>query len=65
MSKRMGLLKTLRTGGGSGAGPLAAGGCFLREKLQRWQEEPLLGFPHLCHGLGGAQPPGTGPWGHL
>lgn len=34
MSKRMGLLKTLRTGGGSGAGPLVPGAVFLQQKQQ-------------------------------
>lgn len=51
MSKRMGLLKTLRTGGGSGAGPFAASGCFLREKRQRWKPEPLPRFPTCAMSL--------------
>lgn len=41
----MGLLKTLRTGGGLGAGPFVPGACFLREKGQCWGPEPLPQFP--------------------
>lgn len=45
MSKRMGLLKTLRTGGGLGAGAFMPGACFLQEKHQHWGPEPLPQFP--------------------
>lgn len=75
MSKRMGLLKTLRTGGGLGAGAFMPGACFLQEKHQHWGPEPLPQFPtHAmslrvlsCHrgawAAGGTPQPGspTGP----
>lgn len=52
MSKRMGLLKTLRTGGGLGAGPFPPGACFLQENHQRWGLELLPQFPASAMSLG-------------
>lgn len=71
MSKRMGLLKTLRTGGGLGAGPFVPGACFLWEKHQHWEPEPLAQFPTcamslrlLSHQGRAWAPGGTPKWGH-
>lgn len=61
MSKRMGRLKTLRMGGGWGAGALGLCGCFLGggKKDTRSLASACPALPDLSHGLGENETSGT------